>query len=272
MPEHMVLEQSIRIKSFDGASISASYQLTGHRDVLVFVHGLACSQYFWSGQLSYFAATHDLIVLDLAGHGESDATERDWTIENFARDVAVVLDHFNVADAWLVGHSMGGAVALEVFNATPSRHRRIIGIDTFTYQEIYPRVDESRVVAVSEALQGNFADVLCAALDAYFLPNGDPRVKSWVLEEMLKTPAEVGVKSMQALLRWDLDAALKKSREPPVCINSAELLDDAVVSHYRERLQVIQFVGGGHFLMLDAPERFNRVLGDCLSDASVMDA
>lgn len=272
MPEHSPLEHATHIESFDGASIAASYQLTGRRDVLVFIHGLACSQSFWRGQLEHFRATHDLITLDLAGHGESGAGERDWTIENFARDVIVVLDQLNVAAASLIGHSMGGAVALEVFNAAPSRHRRIIGIDTFTYEEIYPRADESRVAAMSEALEGNFGEALRAALDAYFLPRGDPQVKSWVLEEMLKTPAEVGIKSMQALLRWDLDAALKRLPEPPMCINSAELLDAAVAARYRDRLEVIRFVGGGHFLMLDAPPRFNRVLGDCLSDIVTTDA
>lgn len=271
MADQQLLEQSTRVESFDGASIAVSYQLTGNPDILVFIHGLACSQSFWRGQLEDFRATHDLVVLDLAGHGESSTGGRAWTIENFARDVLAVLDHLKVTEATLIGHSMGGAVALDAFKAAPSKHRQIIGVDTFTYQEIYPRADESYVAAMSEALQGNFADALRAALDAYFLPRGDPQLKSWVLAEMLKTSPEVGIKSMQALLRWDLDAALKNLPEPPRCINSAELLDAVVATRYRDRLQVIPFVGGGHFLMLDAPQQFNRVLSDCLSDVAATD-
>ncbi len=272
MPEHALLEKSTRVESLDGASIAASYQLTRYRNVLVFIHGLACSQSFWRGQIEGFRATHDLIVLDLAGHGESGVGERDWTIENFAQDVIAVLDQLNVTRASLIGHSMGGAVALEALNNNRQRCRRVIGVDTVTYQEIYPRADDAYVAAMSEALQGNFGDTLRAALDAYFLPGGDPQVKSWVLDEMLKTSPVVGIKSMQALLRWDLDAALKKLPEAPVCINSAELLDAAVASRYRDHLQVIPFAGGGHFLMLDAPQRFNRVLYECLSDIAATDA
>jgi pimeloyl-ACP methyl ester carboxylesterase len=271
MPEQSVLDNSTEVESFDGASIAASHQLSGRRDVLVFIHGLACSKIFWRGQLEHFCATHDLIVLDLAGHGESTAGKRDWTIENFARDVTAVLEHFNIVKAVLIGHSMGGAVALEVASAAPSTVHRVIGVDTFTYQEIYPRADEPRITAMTEALQGNFGNALRTALDAYFLTDGDPQVKSWVLKEMLKTSAEVGIYSMAALLRWDLDAALMRMREAPMCINSAELLDDAVALRYRDRLRLVRFEIGGHFLMLDAPQRFNRVLRECLADAPARD-
>ncbi len=253
-----------RLRARDGAAISATRHHGGADGTLVFVHGLACSQAFWRAQAEAFARTHDVITFDLAGHGESGGARDDVSIADFARDAHAVLDHFDVTSATLVGHSMGGAVALEAARLLPDRVSRVIGVDTFTYLDYYPRVQDAQVTAIVAALEADFEPAFTAALDRLFVPATDPALRRWIVQAMLATPAPVTIAALAALLRWDLDATLAATPLVPACINAADLLADAAAARYRDRLHVTRFPDAGHFLMLESPDRFNAVLHEHL--------
>ena len=91
---------------------------------LVFIHGWNCDRHYWSGQLSYFAEQHQVVAIDLAGHGESGLQRTEWTIGQFGADVASVADQLALDDVILVGHSMGGPVALEAARRWKAGSRR----------------------------------------------------------------------------------------------------------------------------------------------------
>jgi 3-oxoadipate enol-lactonase len=80
---------------------------------LVFVHGAGSSHLIWALQLKAFSAEHRIIALDLSGHGKSDDVKGDPSIEvTFAGDLAALIRHLEVDSFILVGHSMGGGVAM----------------------------------------------------------------------------------------------------------------------------------------------------------------
>ena len=74
---------------------------------LLFIHGWNCDRRYWSDQLAYFAEQHQVVAIDLAGHGESGLQRTEWTIGQFGADVASVADQLVLDDVILVGHSMG---------------------------------------------------------------------------------------------------------------------------------------------------------------------
>ncbi|MEJ7755036.1 MAG: alpha/beta fold hydrolase [Nocardioidaceae bacterium] len=71
-------------------------------------------------QLAHFATRHRTVAVDLRGHGESDAPEQDYTIEGFASDVAWMSQQLGLERPVVVGHSLGGIVALHWPRLVPS--------------------------------------------------------------------------------------------------------------------------------------------------------
>src|SRR5688572_7791222 len=80
---------------------------------LVLVHGLATSLTFWYTRIvPLFARDHCVTVYDLRGHGHSEMPSSGYTTADMAEDLHELLQHLDVRQAHLVGHSYGGAVAL----------------------------------------------------------------------------------------------------------------------------------------------------------------
>ena len=80
---------------------------------LLFVHGAGSSHLAWSVQLRALPDEFRLIAIDLSGHGKSEATEGDLSIEeHFAEEVSSLVKHLGLNDFVLVAHSMGGGVAM----------------------------------------------------------------------------------------------------------------------------------------------------------------
>ena len=71
-----------------------------------------------------------MVALDLAGHGDSGVNREAWSMTNFGADVAAVADTLQLEDIILVGHSMGGQVALEAARLLKGRVKMIVGADT----------------------------------------------------------------------------------------------------------------------------------------------
>ena len=102
----------------------------GRGPALVLLHGIMLSSALWVHQLRDLADHHRVIAVDLRGHGQSLPGSAGSGIGILASDVAAVLDALGVEDAVLVGHSMGGMVALQLAVELPpaERRRRLAGI------------------------------------------------------------------------------------------------------------------------------------------------
>lgn len=93
-------------------------QWPGHGRPVVLVHGFMDSAHGWDG---YCKATHrPCYALDLPGFGESSAPKQ-AELSTYARAVCAVIDHFELEEVILVGHSLGGAVATAVADLIPER-------------------------------------------------------------------------------------------------------------------------------------------------------
>jgi non-heme chloroperoxidase len=88
---------------------------------IVLVHGVTLSDAVWVRQFTALADRHRVIAIDQRGHGPSVAGADGYTFDRLAQDVLDVLDGLKVADAVLVGHSMGGMVSLTAALADPGR-------------------------------------------------------------------------------------------------------------------------------------------------------
>jgi pimeloyl-ACP methyl ester carboxylesterase len=97
----------------------------GQGPPLVLLHGIMLSSALWVHQLRDLALHHRVIAIDLRGHGQSLPGSTGSGIPILAADVAAVLEALAVEQAVVVGHSMGGMVALQMALDLPPAERRL---------------------------------------------------------------------------------------------------------------------------------------------------
>ncbi|PYO82541.1 MAG: alpha/beta hydrolase, partial [Gemmatimonadetes bacterium] len=109
----------------DGTRIR--YIDAGRGPSVVFLHGLGASMYAWRNTLAAVrAAGYRVVAFDNRGFGFSDKPPHGYDNAAYARLLAAFMDSLHVADAVLVGHSMGGAIAAEAAIAWPDRVRGLV--------------------------------------------------------------------------------------------------------------------------------------------------
>lgn len=94
--------------------------------MLLLVHGIGDSSETWREVIPLLARTHTVIAPDLLGHGQSDKPRADYSLGGFAnglRDLLVLLGH---ESATVMGHSLGGGVALQFAYQFPERCERLV--------------------------------------------------------------------------------------------------------------------------------------------------
>ncbi|WP_329144007.1 alpha/beta fold hydrolase [Streptomyces sp. NBC_01456] len=115
---------------------------------LVLLHGYARSLTDWDASAALLTAGHRVLAVDLPGHGRSPGISP-WTIPTVVRSLADTLDAHGVPEAVVVGHSLGGLVAVEYARANPhrARARAAVNLDGFWWGREYPGAER-----VSEGL------------------------------------------------------------------------------------------------------------------------
>jgi pimeloyl-ACP methyl ester carboxylesterase len=245
--------------SFDGIPLHYTVYGAGGPTIL-FIHGWSCHQDFWHGQMDAFGASARVVTLDLAGHGRSRAAlaERAWSIGAFARDVETVADALGAQAVTLVGHSLGGAVAIESALRLGSRCRLLLGVDTFTDSAFYERRPADEIAGRRTHFEADFAGALGGMVESITGPDTDPGVTAWIAQAMALTDAAVALAALEALLVWDIEARWPLVRCPVETINSGRLArtGERIALH---RLIVHDMEGVGHFPMLENPTAFNTL-------------
>jgi pimeloyl-ACP methyl ester carboxylesterase len=105
------------------------YETYGEGTPLVLLHGGMLSiDLNFAGLIPTLANKHRVIGVELQGHGRTADTDREITPAELASDVVGLLDHLGIDRAHVVGHSMGGAVTMELAVSYPDRVRNVVPI------------------------------------------------------------------------------------------------------------------------------------------------
>jgi pimeloyl-ACP methyl ester carboxylesterase len=119
-----------RILHLRGGSIQVRVDGAPSAPAIVLIHRFASSIEEWDAVEPMLARTHRVIRIDLLGHGGSAKPARGYSIENQARLVNEALNRLSVSRAVVVGHSMGGAVAVALTSDYPAAVSRLVVMDT----------------------------------------------------------------------------------------------------------------------------------------------
>ena len=127
----------------------------GTGPTIVLIHGMAGSLTTWDPVFADLAKTCDVIAVDLPGHGGSSRMRGDYSLGSLASSVRDVLDTLEVKSATIVGHSLGGGIAMQFMYQFPERCERLVLVSSGGLgREVTPMLRALSVPGAGLALAG----------------------------------------------------------------------------------------------------------------------
>jgi pimeloyl-ACP methyl ester carboxylesterase len=243
-------------------NVHIEYRVLGEGDpAVLLVHGWASDANYWSEQIAALKSRYTVVPLNLAGHGGSAANRSDWSIANYAADVAAVAREIPNPRLILVGHAMGATVALA---AAPLIGERVVGVVAVEALRSLgaPPLPAREIEAHVAPFRADFVGATRKLVsDSLFAKDANHTLVQKVAYDMsLESPA-VAVPSLQALLATDLTPLLPQIHVPVYVINSDLAPTDAArIRRALPGTTVDVLEHSDHFLMLEDPARFNPLL------------
>jgi pimeloyl-ACP methyl ester carboxylesterase len=227
---------------------------------VVFVHSLAGNSSQWAKQLEHLRPTRRAVAFDVRGHGQSERPkDGDYSITGMADDIAAVADTLGLARFVLVGHSMGGGVALTYAGAHPERVAGLLLVDPIGDGKQIPAAEAKSLLAKLDSSYDTTIGGYWAGI-----AGPDSAVRERLLADLRATPRETVVPAFRDILQFDPDPALARFQGPLLSIVTP--YNDQPFSLHRLGRgfphRIVQ--GTGHWIQLDKPEEFNRLLDEFL--------
>ncbi len=255
------------VKSPDGIEISYSVYGQGS-PALVFVHGWSCDQTYWKYQVPEFSRHYTVVTLDYAGHGKSGANRENFTMESFGDDVAAVVNDLKLDKVILIGHSMGGNVIIDASTKLPGRVLALVGVDI--YEQLVDTVfTREMMTQFTEPFYSDFSNSVNGFVRSMFRPDADPALVEMVANDMSSAPKEVAMSAFENMFEYStrMETILKTIDLPFYAVSSDLYPTNAEDNRkYVKSFEARIMEGYGHFLMMENPEEFNRLLEETISE------
>ena len=231
-----------------------AYDVAGTGDpALVFVHGWSSDRTYFEPQFHHFAAQHRVVALDLRGHGASRPGPA-YDCEALADDVLAVAADAGVHRPIVVGHSLGGLVALACA-ARPDAVRAAVLVDPAPMlpgrgQASFVR----RVPDVAADEDGSWRAAFAARL---FGPHDTVR-RDETVAAVRTVPLPVALGTWRAMAEFDGAAVLPRVGVPVLLVTAGE--PEAGVAEQLGDVALGRTVGAGHFVQLEVPDQVNAMI------------
>lgn len=248
----------------DTGDVTLHYERSGgDGPPVVLIHGWCCDHTYFAPQADHFARLgHDVIALDLRGHGQSDRPEPPYAIAAFSGDVARLCGALGLSKPVVIGHSMGGTVAFDLATRYPDLPAAIVMVDSSV---VPPLASHARSRAFCAALQGpDYAAAARAFVSqVFFLPTDDQARAARIIEAMTATPQSVMASAYAELSTYDAAAGAGQLRAPALYIAASGPTGRSDMDRLRAlvpQVHVGRTVAAGHFCHLEAPEQVNAMI------------
>lgn len=181
------MENSIEYKK-----AKVSYECYGAgENTLVLLHGFLENSRMWRAVVKRFSNTHKIICVDLLGHGKSECVGYVHTMEEIAASVRTVVVAEKVNKLTLIGHSMGGYVALAYAEKYPETIERLCLLNATAQADSEERkTTRTRAIAMAKT---NYIALVSMSINNLFASETHARFKTQIEEnkkEALQTPVQ----------------------------------------------------------------------------------
>jgi len=246
------------VDGIDIHSVSA-----GSGQTIVFVHGWTCDTSSWREQMPVFDDDYRVIALDLPGHGQSGSpADGQFSVELFARAVEAVRAEAGADRIVLVGHSMGAPVIRRYALDYPEHVAGLVAVDGSLDIRGFGRGGGGGggggAFAVTDAMRENM-------IRGMFVPETPAELQQHILDMMLGAPDATASGAMAAMFNQRAEAGdVIEAPALAVVAGTASLPDVEAMRAIVPNFEAAQVPGTGHFLMMEKPAEFNRLLADFL--------
>ena len=245
-----------RAASVDGATIHWTSSGSGAQAV-IFVHGWTCDESSWREQVPVVSKNHRVLTLDLPGHGKSGMPKA-YSMDMFARAVEAVRLEAKVDKVFLVGHSMGTPVIRKYALMYPEHVKGLVLVDGLVQLP-------GDGIQPGQPGRGPLPSVTLASREAMvkgmFGPATTPELRQHILKMMLGAPEATAAGAMAAT--WSQpQLSDQKIRVPVLAVfaGTRPLATEQAVKTLYPEADYYTIPGTAHFLMMEKPIEFNRML------------
>jgi pimeloyl-ACP methyl ester carboxylesterase len=234
---------------------------------LVLIHGLGEVKEGWADQFE-LADQYELIIPDLRGHGECNKSAG-ISIQNFAADIISLLKEIEIESAHILGLSMGGAVAQEIYRQDPDRCRTLLLISTFHY---FPNELKSLLFDIRkeklEQISSSEKHSEYAARLALYSWNKETVEK---FDKFFQPKQHIFIKSLTACFKVNNLALLPSVNVPTLIVGGQYdcVLPVWIQAWMHKLIPDSEFIimrNTGHLAKLEAKDRFNHLLRRFLNE------
>ncbi|MFE5110621.1 alpha/beta fold hydrolase [Streptomyces sp. NPDC056663] len=254
------IRKHLEIQRSDHTTIRYTASGPAGGPTLALIHGWACNRGDYDAVTDHLPENYRVLAIDLAEHGESRSTRDVWTMEEFAHDVAAVLEAESVITCVVAGHSLGGAVAVEVGRLLPDAVSHVVALDSLHYMSLFPAQSEGQTDAMMNMFREDFAGGVRTLVESGSPAGTDTALKDAYFEKMVAVRQPAGLRSIEGLVRWDMDAALRETKQPITVFAISDLVSQEAIDRYGERFDILLADLGSHHFPVEAPEGTAKLL------------
>ena len=250
------------------------YEVYGRGRPVILLHGWLGSWGLWQETMAYLGRYYRTYALDFWGFGESGKKRETYAVQDFVSLVDQFMSQLGIAQAPLVGHSMGGTVSLSVAIHNPERVSKVVVVGS-------PISGSSLALPLKWAGYRPIAFMLFNMMGLFrtgmriaspFICR-DPRFPAMMDRDLSRTTVESFLRSIASLRRTDLRPMLDNIKVPVMGMygdrdNIVHPLQWKPLAAGVEKNHTERFPKAGHFIMLDEPQPFINKLKSFLDEES----
>jgi pimeloyl-ACP methyl ester carboxylesterase len=221
------------------------YRIAGHGPPLVLIHGYGVSGYVWQRVWPYLVEHHKVVIVDLPGYGRSTYTG-EWQLRTMAPLLADLLQRLDLSQVSLLGHSMGGAIAIHLADYAPEMVEHLVLIDS-----------------AGLPLQDNLSTLALRGLRSLLQRESGGYPPRLVLD-VLRPHTRLLWQNAQEMMRSDFSSELARVKVPTLIMWGArDLLLPLQLGYDLNKSiphsQLVVLPQSGHRPMLTQPQEFSRI-------------
>lgn len=232
--------------------VGLAYEDVGRGDPIILAHGWGCDRSTLRALACQLRLRHRVVLVDFRGFGDSDAPRPPYAMSTFAEDLRFIAETLRLERPVLVGHGMGGTIALEAAAARPDTWSHVIMLESLVVPP--PILIDGLRPLLDGVRRDEYRDVIRHFAKSIAGPYIDPCEADHIVATMASCRQEVLVATLETLLTHDSTGAAAGVRCPVLYVSSGLWYTDV------DRLRVLcrqlctaQLVGCGHYFPVEVP-------------------